>query len=208
MSATFSKLPNRLRTPALTWLLSTCRSARNQFSDGALPMMRSQEHLVRRGLALIAQRKRGRAVTDDSSPRVLSSPGSPLPSLIHRLSLLSSEPSLVEVYPLAALVGLMRKRKRPGYKVSKTLTYWPGRSKSDRLKLLLNSWHEIIVALQGEVGYLGFEPPRSFTSFASLKPYEDMLDAIICCWIGACFSEGAAEPFGDSDAAIWIPRAG
>jgi predicted RNase H-like nuclease len=119
-----------------------------------------------------------------------------------------SKPSLVEVYPLAALVRLMRKRKRPGYKVSKTLTYWPGRSISDRSKLLLNSWHKIVVALQGEVGDFGFEPPKSFTSFASLKPYEDMLDATICCWMGACFFEGAAEPFGDSDAAIWIPRAG
>ena len=79
---------------------------------------------------------------------------------------------------------------------SKTLTYWPGRSKSDRLKLLLNSWHEIIVPRQGEFGYLSFEPPKSFTSLASLKPYEDMLDAIICCWIGACFFGGAAEPFG------------
>jgi predicted RNase H-like nuclease len=116
--------------------------------------------------------------------------------------------SLGEVFPLAALVRLMRKRKRPGYKVSKTRPYWPGRSKSDRLKLLLNSWHEITVALQAEFGYLGFEPPRAFTSLASLKPYEDMLDAIICCWIRASFFGGAAEPFGDSDAAIWIPRAG
>jgi predicted RNase H-like nuclease len=119
-----------------------------------------------------------------------------------------SQPSLVEVYPLAALVRLMRKQTRPGYKASKTLTYWPGRAISDRLELLLNSWHEIVVALQWEVGHLGFEPPKSFASFASLKPYEDMLDAIICCWIGACFFEGTAERFGDSDAAIWIPRAG
>jgi hypothetical protein len=67
------------------------------------------------------------------------------------------------------------------------------------------SWQEIKTALEPEVGPLGFEPPSTFASFAALKPYEDVLDAIICCWIGMRFAEGTAEPFGDSDAAIWVP---
>jgi predicted RNase H-like nuclease len=50
-----------------------------------------------------------------------------------------SQPSIIEVYPLAALVRLLREQRRPGYKASKTLTYWPGHSKSGRLKLLLEN---------------------------------------------------------------------
>jgi predicted RNase H-like nuclease len=38
------------------------------------------------------------------------------------------------------------------------------------------------------------------------KAYEDCLDAIICAWVGICAISGRAEPFGDLDSAIWIPR--
>jgi predicted RNase H-like nuclease len=112
---------------------------------------------------------------------------------------------LIEVYPLAALVRLMRLTKRPAYKATKTLSYWPGQSVAARGERLRASWQEIKTALEPEVGPLGFEPPSTFASFAALKPYEDVLDAIICCWIGMRFAEGTAEPFGDSDAAIWVP---
>jgi predicted RNase H-like nuclease len=112
---------------------------------------------------------------------------------------------LIEVFPLAALVRLMRLAKRPGYKTAKTLKYWPGQSVAERGKRLLLSWQEIETTLELEVGPLGFEMPSNFSSFASLKPFEDALDAVICCWIGARFAEGTAELFGDNDAAIWVP---
>jgi predicted RNase H-like nuclease len=114
-------------------------------------------------------------------------------------------PCLIEVYPLAALVRLMGLAKRPGYKTTKTLTYWPGLTVAERGQRLRTSWQEIKTVLEMEVGPLGFDLPSTFTSFASLKPYEDMLDAVICGWIGARFTEGKAEPFGDNDAAIWMP---
>lgn len=113
--------------------------------------------------------------------------------------------SVIEAYPLAALVRLMHLAKRPGYKAAKTLTYWPGLSLVERGRCLRKSWQDIEAALEPQVGPFGFKFPSHPESFASLKPYEDMLDAIICCWIGACFAEGAAEPFGDNDAAIWVP---
>jgi hypothetical protein len=39
----------------------------------------------------------------------------------------------------------------------------------------------------------------------SMKGYEDAIDALICCWVGAEFLMGRAKPYGDTDAAIWIP---
>jgi len=38
-----------------------------------------------------------------------------------------------------------------------------------------------------------------------MKTYEDRLDAVISAWTGMKFFMGEAEPFGDSDAAIWVP---
>jgi predicted RNase H-like nuclease len=113
--------------------------------------------------------------------------------------------ALIEVYPLAALIRLMRLARRPAYKVTKTLRYWPALHAQERRACLRSSWQSIRVALEGEIGGLGFEPPVNFDSFAELKPYEDAMDALICCWVGACFGEGRAQPFGDEDAAIWVP---
>jgi hypothetical protein len=38
-----------------------------------------------------------------------------------------------------------------------------------------------------------------------LKPYEDVLDALISAWTGVRYLECAAVPFGDETAAIWCP---
>ena len=39
----------------------------------------------------------------------------------------------------------------------------------------------------------------------SLKPVEDMLDALICAWIGIEHLEGRTAGLGDATAAIWVP---
>ncbi len=41
---------------------------------------------------------------------------------------------------------------------------------------------------------------------SALKAVEDTIDAIVAAWIGTTILEGTAEPFGDDDSAIWIPR--
>jgi predicted RNase H-like nuclease len=117
----------------------------------------------------------------------------------------SAEPparALIEVYPLASLVRLMRLQRRPPYKTSKR--YREHAHSTDPVADLLNEWSKIRVALASEISDLMFEvPPRAdVRSRASLKPAEDTLDAIICAWIGACYSEGTAQAFGNSDAAI------
>jgi len=43
------------------------------------------------------------------------------------------------------------------------------------------------------------------TSFQQLKPIEDMLDALICAWLGTLILERKATPLGNHDSAIWVP---
>ena len=40
----------------------------------------------------------------------------------------------------------------------------------------------------------------------AMKAHEDMLDAVVCAWVGICALEGRAIPFGDAESAIWIPK--
>lgn len=47
--------------------------------------------------------------------------------------------------------------------------------------------------------------PRPDAPRGMLKAFEDMLDAVVCAWVGVRVLAGTAQPFGDEDAAIWIP---
>ena len=44
------------------------------------------------------------------------------------------------------------------------------------------------------------------TTLASLKPVEDMLDGLICAWLGIEHLEGRTVGLGDHTAAIWVPQ--
>ena len=120
--------------------------------------------------------------------------------------------TVVEVYPLAALVRLLNAEKRPAYKVAKMASYFrhavPPLDHGQRIDRLLNTWEQILEALGGEISDLDFElPSRPEVKFAAqLKPYEDRLDAVISAWVGACVLEGRAQPYGDEQCAIWVPR--
>jgi predicted RNase H-like nuclease len=116
--------------------------------------------------------------------------------------------SLAEVYPHPALLRLTGARERVPYKVGKTKTYWPKASPEKRCAAVLDSLGNIVAALEAFIiGVKREVAPRleGTKGFAPLKPAEDMIDAIICAWIGATILEGAAEPIGDEDSAIWIP---
>lgn len=115
--------------------------------------------------------------------------------------------SLIEVFPLAALVRLMELKVRPAYKVARMRRYWRELSRAERIDRLLQSWRGILEALGTQLSNLSIPvPERSLIrSAASLKPYEDAIDAVISAWVGARFLEGRAQRFGDAEAAIWIP---
>ena len=131
-----------------------------------------------------------------------------LASLGYRLAV--SEPdtcTVMEAYPHPALLCLLQREHRVPYKVGKTLKYWPGLSLSQRAHRLITEFRSIYAGLNDVIqGIPDFLPASPYGgSLASLKCYEDALDALVCAWVGTRYFEGRAVPFGDRDAAIWVP---
>lgn len=122
----------------------------------------------------------------------------------------SKIPGLIEVYPHAALLGPMNRAERAEYKVEKTRTYWHQEtSVAERRRRPLESHREILRCPKNEIDAIGLPLPRpdSLGGLASLKRFEDALDALVCCWVGIRYLEGEAVACGDQDddAAIWVP---
>jgi predicted RNase H-like nuclease len=117
-------------------------------------------------------------------------------------------PALIEVYPHPALLELTGKFQRLPYKCGKTTRYWPGLPSQDRQKMLLDQWDKIVGKLDAEIRGVKAALPRMPASArgATLKTYEDKLDAVICAWVGVCVLQNRTRPFGDLDSAIWIPQ--
>ncbi len=126
--------------------------------------------------------------------------GFPIATTVHDHS-----PALIEVYPHVALVRLMKCDERRKYKVQKSKNHWREKSAAERIALLLEEWQSIITALSFEIDGKILNLPLTFPTLASMKEYEDQLDAIISAWVGIKFLQREAEPFGDADAAIWVP---
>ena len=111
---------------------------------------------------------------------------------------------LLEVYPHPALLALTGERMRLPYKSSKTGKYWPGLPRAERVARLLTVWARIREALAGrmEIAPGVLPPPEGWR----LKPYEDMLDAAVCAWVGACWLDGQTVAHGDAASAVWVPE--
>ncbi len=119
-------------------------------------------------------------------------------------------PALIEVYPHVALLALLNRNYRVPYKVSRSGQYWKAEqlSRSERIERLLDQFREIKTGLDAHIrGIPEFIPePSEVTILASLKPLEDMLDGLICAWVGIEHLEGRTVGLGDHTAAIWIPN--
>jgi predicted RNase H-like nuclease len=113
------------------------------------------------------------------------------------------------VYPHPALLTLMNADKRVPYKQSKSKTYWDKADKTQRIANLLQEYQQIKAKLHEAMGPfelpLPAPQPSAELKLATLKRYEDALDALICCWVGTLYAEGKARPLGDDTAAIWCP---
>jgi predicted RNase H-like nuclease len=124
----------------------------------------------------------------------------------------SAARSLAEVYPHPALLRLMKVDERVRYKVNKTTAYWREQKNPEvRLSLLKETLSSIAGALDTVIAGTRRELGRQFDfesakGFSALKPLEDTIDAIISAWVGTTILEGAAEPFGGDDSAIWVPK--
>ncbi|MFN4231171.1 DUF429 domain-containing protein [Parvibaculum sp.] len=116
-------------------------------------------------------------------------------------------PGLIEVYPHPALVELTDAPERLPYKVSKAGKYWKSATPMQRRTNLVAQWDKIAVALDEELSGVSAAFPNLGPSASgwSMKALEDMLDAVVCAWVGICAIEGRAAPFGDEDSAIWVP---
>jgi len=71
----------------------------------------------------------------------------------------------------------------------------------------LEQFEKILTALRADIRGIELKLPETedAVSITRLKRYEDSLDALVCAWVGAKYLEGAAMPYGDHTAAIWVP---
>lgn len=115
---------------------------------------------------------------------------------------------LIEVYPHPALVILAGERRRLPYKVGKTRAYWPAETLAARKALLRGEWRRIAALLATRIADVEahLPPLPEGATGAALKAHEDMLDAIVCAWIGTTALAGTADPHGDAVSAIWVPH--
>lgn len=115
-------------------------------------------------------------------------------------------PGLIEAYPHVALLSLLEASNRVPYKVSKAARYWPGAAIPDRISKLLLKFKEIQQRLHSNFADIDLTLPKpEGLKLSHLKPYEAMLDALICAWIGTLYVEGKARAYGDQSAAVWCP---
>jgi len=117
------------------------------------------------------------------------------------------QPTTIEVYPHAAIVRLMRLKKRLKYKVGRSWKLWHGEPVTTRIGHLLEAFRKLKAALDRKIAGIDLPLPAlaDVRSLSSLKAYEDALDALVCAWVGICYLEGRAEALGDETAAIWVP---
>ena len=117
------------------------------------------------------------------------------------------EPGLIEVYPHPALIELTHADKRLCYKIGKMSRYWPNLAAPLRREELFAVWARIVAALEPQVGGVeaGLPALDRNASGLALKAYEDVLDAIVCAFVGICVLQGRARAFGDEDSAVWVP---
>jgi predicted RNase H-like nuclease len=119
-----------------------------------------------------------------------------------------SLPGIMEVYPHPALLALCDAPERLPYKAAKTRIYWPALDRVQRRERLVLQWADFVEHLERDISGVtaALPPPPADARGVALKAYEDMLDAVICAWIGIRALEGRARPYGDDQAAIWIPH--
>ncbi len=94
------------------------------------------------------------------------------------------------------------------YKVSKSRKYWPSETVPGRIQYLLDELTAIRDALGDVFNGLILELPApvAVRSLSALKRYEDVLDSLVCAWVGVEYLAGRTVSLGNADATIWCPR--
>ncbi len=114
---------------------------------------------------------------------------------------------LIEVYPHPALIELASAERRLPYKASNVAKYWPDDVPLKRRERLIYTWKQILAMLDARIKGVSdmLVLPAINSKGFEMKAFEDILDSVVCAWVGACALEGTAVPYGDGTSAIWIP---
>ena len=117
---------------------------------------------------------------------------------------------MIECYPHVALLALLDRNYRVPYKVSRSGQYWKTEklTRSERIERLLEQFQAIKDGLDEHISGIPdvIPAPSEVETLASLKPVEDMLEGLICAWIGIEHLAGRTVGLGDHSAAIWVPQ--
>jgi len=113
-------------------------------------------------------------------------------------------PAALEVYPHTALLALLAARYRVPYKVSKASKFWPNEARDVRRQRVLEQWRRITAALRTHLE-VQLDIPTQFPTASRMKRYEDVIDALVCAWVGIEYLNGRVSAFGDEEGAIWSP---
>lgn len=120
-----------------------------------------------------------------------------------------SKKPLLEVYPHAALIRLLELNTRLKYKVAKSKKYWPNLSKENRMEFLMQNilaaYNVLNTFIKPTNPHGDIVFPAKPENFSHLKSIEDSLDALVCAWVGICHLNSKTTPYGDINAAIWVP---
>lgn len=117
--------------------------------------------------------------------------------------------NIIETFPHPAILRLIPNlTDRLQYKVNKATCYWPEKTFSERLTELKGNMNVLKNAIQREIKLPDDFVFDSISVKSKLKPYEDMLDALVCAWVGIVFktSPKSIEKYGDDNGAIWVPN--
>ena len=112
--------------------------------------------------------------------------------------------ALLEVYPHVAALKLCNADYRIPYKLARRQRYWRSKNAAERLKEIRLSW-DIILHFLNERLEFDLAIDCEGQSLQSWKAWEDVIDAVVCCWVGIEWLAGEAQPYGDESSAIWVP---
>lgn len=113
--------------------------------------------------------------------------------------------ALLEVYPHPAILSLTGAPCRVPYKVQRTAKYWPNMTPTERRQTVAGQLTFILNHLKAVFAPFVLAVEENAPT-PMLKRIEDAVDALVCCWVGSRWLDGAAVPYGDENSAIWVPH--